>query len=262
MPRSVRLVVVGLLLLLDARPSRADDDACATAAVEGQKAERASHLLSAREQFLSCAAPTCVADIASQCSRWLAEVEQALPTLVIGARDEHGRDLIDVRVLLDGHAFVDRLDGRPLPVDPGVHTLRFESTGRKELEQTIVAREGQKERVFVVDLAPREVASRSKPALGYVLLAVGAATGASWGYFGIRGIVDHENCSANCSESQASSANRELLVADISAGVTLVAAGIGTWLLLRHASPPTGAAARLRVGPVPGGVAGVVGGSF
>jgi len=57
---------------------------------------------------------------------------------VLGAKDDAGTDAANVHVAFDGAPLTDRLDGKPLPVDPGVHVLRFERPGSKAAEVRLV----------------------------------------------------------------------------------------------------------------------------
>jgi hypothetical protein len=86
--------------------------------------------------------------------RWLGEVEQSLPTLIVAARDPAGGDLLDVRVWLDGRLLAERLDGRPWPVDPGPHVLRFEAARRLPERRQLLLSETEKNRR--IDLVLRE----------------------------------------------------------------------------------------------------------
>ena len=48
-------------------------------------------------------------------------------SVVPAAKDKKGRDIVDVKVSIDGKVVTETLDGKALPVDPGVHTFRFET---------------------------------------------------------------------------------------------------------------------------------------
>jgi hypothetical protein len=81
---------------------------------------------------------------------WAAPDAAAKPTLVLVVQDAQGRDLPNVRVTMDGAPLVERIDGRPVSVDPGEHHLLFRAEGMNPIETTVVARDGQhKLRVLV-----------------------------------------------------------------------------------------------------------------
>ena len=58
---------------------------CVSAYESGQRMKQRGALLEAREQFLSCAQPTCPEALASDCSRFLDEVELDIPSVVLSA---------------------------------------------------------------------------------------------------------------------------------------------------------------------------------
>ena len=86
------LVAAGLM----AAPSRADDKAaCLDAASKAQSLRDAHKLVEAREQLRACAAARCPAVVQNDCATWLVEVERALPTVVLAAKNTAGADLVD-----------------------------------------------------------------------------------------------------------------------------------------------------------------------
>ncbi len=124
----------------------ADDKAvCLSAASKGQTLRDAHKLIEAREQLRLCAAAQCPAVVQSDCAGWLADVERVLPTVVLSAKDAAGRDLVDVvKVSLDGQPLASVLDGQAVPVDPGMHTFRFERADGSATTQQALVREGAK----------------------------------------------------------------------------------------------------------------------
>jgi hypothetical protein len=81
-------------------------------------------------------------------------VGRQVPSVVLGARDAQGRDVADARALVDGEPVRDRLDGNPVPLDPGSHVVRFERPGAAPVEVTIVLRAGEKDRPVLATFAP------------------------------------------------------------------------------------------------------------
>src|SRR5215475_7621018 len=99
-------------------PVLADDRAeCAAAAEQGQQLRDEGKYRRAREQMLVCAREACPPPIRSDCGKWLTEVDRDAPTVVFGARDGRGSDVVDVKVSMDGQVILDRLDGKPVLVD-------------------------------------------------------------------------------------------------------------------------------------------------
>ena len=103
-----------------------------------------SRIVRAREE--------CPSIVRDDCVPWLVELDRAQPSVVVHARDEAGRDLVAVHVEIDGRTVAEALDGNPIPVDPGTHTVRCEATGRAPSEQRILVAQGDKGRPLTVDL--------------------------------------------------------------------------------------------------------------
>src|SRR5690606_3670574 len=142
-----------------------------------------------------------------------------LPTFVFGAQDPSGADLRDARVLVDGTPVGLTSGGRPIPLDPGHHTIRFEHRSFGTLTEEIVARGGEKNRVLVVrfrahasartDPRPAEVdaaahETRPVPLATWVLGAASAAALAVFAGFGATAVGDYYDwsCDVGCSRSE------------------------------------------------------------
>jgi hypothetical protein len=136
-------------------PARADDpSACFDAAETGQKLRAAHKLIEAREKLRLCLAPTCPATMRTDCSTWFNEIESAIPTVVLSAKDATGNDVLEVVVTVDDRPLVNRLDGAAIPMDPGPHTFRFQWPDGTSRERRSLVVEGQKDLVIAVSLAP------------------------------------------------------------------------------------------------------------
>jgi hypothetical protein len=144
--RTWSVLSAGALLALTASSARADDTkkVCTEAYDEAQSLRDAHKLRQAREQLRVCSQPACTAFIVKDCTAWLEAVERSLPTLVFSAKDRAGRDLLDVRVTVDGQLLVSTLDGEAVPVDPGPHTFRFERADGTSATQQVLVKEGDK----------------------------------------------------------------------------------------------------------------------
>jgi hypothetical protein len=231
-----------------ARDAVASDEvhACVVASDEGQKLRDDGKLIAAQERFLQCAGDTCPAPVRAACGNWRAEVEARLPSIVLGARDPSGHDLVLVRVFVDGILATERLTGAGLPIDPGPHTIRFES-GADVAEEMIVAHAGEKDRLVSVSLgsAPATTAlhesprgSRTPPAGAWILgLAGGVAIG-GFVFFGLSGQSDKDHLAQTCAGSETcgqhdvSTAHTKLIVADVLLGAGVLAlVGAAYWTL-------------------------------
>ncbi len=139
-----------------AAPARADDrndrkQACATAAEDAQQLRIDAKLKAARDRLLVCSRAECPATVLRDCSQWMNEVAALMPTVVLGARDAQGRDVLTAQVSIDGAVVASGLDGKAIEVDPGTHTFRFVSGGATA-EQAVLIREGEKGRSISVTL--------------------------------------------------------------------------------------------------------------
>jgi hypothetical protein len=134
--------------------ARADEKAaCLEAAGNGQTLRDAHKLIEARDQFRLCARAQCPAVIQQDCATWLEATEKSLPTVVVTAKSDSGGDLFDVKVTSDGQPFVGKLDGSAMAMNPGVHALHFEAAGGASLDQTVLIKEGEKDRAIAVALS-------------------------------------------------------------------------------------------------------------
>lgn len=252
---------------------------CAASAYEGQRLRDEGKLNDARSKFVQCGNPRCPSVVATDCAKWVTEVDARLPTIAIAAKDASGRDLEQVRVILDGKLVTERLDGRAIGVDPGGHTLRLEADGFPAFEERLVVLEGQKGRTVSAVLsgsAPRSapaVATSGDPLWPALLTGgIGVAGVGAFAFLGASGQSEKNHLSdtcaplGTCSEGDVSSARTKLLLADVSLGVGIVSLGAATYFLVRHLSTPRAAntAARIHVdvASLPSGAACTVNGSF
>lgn len=261
-PRPVG-VLVALVALATAGPpaiARADDaDACLQAPVEGQKLQREGKLLRARERFAACARQTCPAEIVQDCTRWTRQVEDALPSIVVAARDGAGRDVLDVRVAIDGEAPVPTT-ARALDLDPGAHKLVFSRDGSAPVDKDVFVREGEKNREVVATFAnlvpappppeppPPVPFERPIPTAAWIVGGVGVLGVVSFTTFGILGVSERSShhCDVGCATSDKEAVDTKFRVADVSLAVGVIALGIATWIFLARPTATRAAHATLR----------------
>ncbi len=195
--------------LLATSPAFADDKAtCLDASLQAQSLRAAHKLVEAREQLRVCATSRCPAVVAADCSSWLAEVENALPSIVVSARSATGTDLVDVRVSVDGKPLVSKLDGQAMPMNAGAHTFHFEGADGPGLDQQFVVKEGEKNQAVAVvlgapapapDHAPEAVQPSSAwKTVGWILGGVGIV---GLGVGTAAGIVATGDKSSDCTGS-------------------------------------------------------------
>lgn len=257
-----------------ARAARGDAEACARAAEKAQDLRSSGRLLEARDRLRVCVAPVCPAFVRRDCAQWESDLEASIPTVVVAARSRDGRDLVEVRVTVDGAPFAESIDGIAKPLDPGEHRFRFEAAGSPPVEQIIVLREGEKRRAVEVTFAapePAATAPRGAPpasaepphaaadatsstptrgpwpwVLGGVgLVAASAGAALAWAALGDYHSLQ-QGCGATgaCASSQVGPVRTRMWVADVAIASGVVSLGVAGWLALR---------------PLPGGAAVQVG---
>jgi len=148
-----------------------DKEACIAAAEQGQSQRDDGKYRAARTAFVRCSADSCPRVVVESCTKWLHEIDENAPTIVLGAKDEQGTDLTDVAVTFDGAPFAIVLDGKPIEVDTGEHVLHFERPGSIPVDQRIVLRAGEKARGVSVTL---KAANASEPSASTSVESSGA----------------------------------------------------------------------------------------
>jgi hypothetical protein len=284
MKRALTLALVAGLLGAEGTALAAGDlDTCVDANEKAQKLRDEGKLRAAREQMLICARDVCPGPVKKDCTEGIEKLDAAAPTLVIGAKDAQGRDAVQVKVTVDGQPLTDKLDGKPVVVDPGEHTFRFEIAGAKPLEERLVIKTGEKNRVVNVSFGgetapvptptptPTQDAGGGAGFLPYALIGVGVVGLGMFTFFGLKGkgeIDDLKNScgkTSSCAQSDVDDAKGKLIVADVSGALGLVAAGVGVYLLVTAKPAPVSVktgSTRFDVAPLPGGGMAGLSGSF
>jgi hypothetical protein len=127
---------------------------CIAASDRGIDLRKQGKLVEARQVLATCAAAACGADISNVCRKRIATINAALPSIVFLPKDASGADILGATVTIDGAVTAQALDGRPLSLDPGAHTFRFEAAGQPPLERSFVLIEGAHDRQERVDIGP------------------------------------------------------------------------------------------------------------
>jgi hypothetical protein len=258
MRRGLALLIAVALQAGTSGDARADEkQRCVAASEEGQELRDNGNYRRAREAFTTCAKDTCPQLVRRDCAHWQAELEDTWPSVIVGAKDGKGNDLVDVRVLLDGEPLLTKLDGKPTRVNPGEHVLRCEAEGLPTTETRVVIRAGEKNRVIQVQLGNASVTppkgeeehathtpssessgpSETKRTSAIAFGAIALAAFGSEAYFGLTGLSDRSTlmsqpCAqhATCSQSSVDSIRTKFTVADISLGVGLASAALAVYL--------------------------------
>jgi len=258
----------------DAAPSKKQ---CIAAAEVGQQLRSSGRLIEARRALAACTTGSCPTLVRRDCGRWIEEIDAALPSVNVKLEDAGGLDTAEGRVLLDGEPMLRVADGRATPLDPGVHKLVWVRDPGRNVELEVVVREGERNRVLVLRVAPSGLVPRSAAAgdpvegprsptspvasplpwiVGGLGIAVGAAGGILWGI----GLNDRSNLSASCAPAHAcaqgdvDASRTKLIVGDVLAGVGVLAVAGAVLLLLTQkadASARAGLMPSLAVGDSP-----------
>jgi hypothetical protein len=239
-------------LALGTASARADVKAdCVDASDQGQTSRDQGKLIDARARFAACVSDACPHVVRVDCAKWLADVDDRMPTILVRAKDRRGLDILDLRVTVDGAPIA--VDGRFVPIDPGVHTFRFEHEGSVPMEQRLLVREREKNRVLDVTLEDvRRLPdmpvyadpppARPFPVAAAIAAGVSLVGVAGFAYFGAtaKSDLDHlrNTCEPSCAQSDVDSARTKWIVANVSIGVAVVAAGVAVWLFLTRPEAP------------------------
>jgi hypothetical protein len=290
--RATLAVAAFVIVLGGASPrARAGDPTtldCLTANESALTLRNQHALRAARAQLLMCSAASCPADVRNECIRRVGEVNEAMPTIVLEAKDASGHSLIAVTVKMDDELLAPRLEGTALSIDPGPHTFTFAVAGQAPIEKPLLILEGEKDRrervVFesvgkpepartldASDLAASPLTGGGPSRLGVqrtVGLALASAGVVALGVgatYALVAISRRDTASAACPDrctdpsgvdlwNRARSAGDVATIAFVAGGAAVVG-GVAVWLLARpRAEPPP--RAQLGFGPHSVGVLG------
>lgn len=221
---------------------------CIAAADEGQKLRDDGKLTAAREKFIACAAKACPGAVAKQCSQWLVDAEHDTPSVTFRALDEHGKETLDVRILIDGVQALAAIEARALPVDPGEHTVRFERANGGAVEDKVMLRPGEKNRIIELSFQPKTAPVIAKPLapvvlppqeeardfhvpmLGWIGIGVTVAGGVMTAAFAISANGDESNlretCAPACNSSDKSGIDTKVVLANVGLGIGIAGLGV------------------------------------
>jgi hypothetical protein len=269
-----------------ARAARTDDkEQCISAAEQGQDLRDDNKYQLARHAFSRCEQASCPALVRQDCTQWLQELDDKTPTIVLAAQDAGGHDLTEVKVTVDGALVVSLLDGMPLSIDPGEHLLRYEAAGFTAVEDHIVIRAGQKNRILSVQFGgksqlepaaaagapdvvqpetPAESPRPQLPAPSVTRVTRATPSPAAWAfgglalaafgseaYFALTAIAERNAdlapgaCAPHCGQSEKSSIWSKAVLSDVSLGVGIASAGLAAYFFFLSPRGPTGRVGRV-----------------
>ena len=126
-------------------------DSCIKASEDGNELHKNTDLIGARTAWSACAASTCPAEVADYCRSRLVQVTKAIPSIVLAAKDGGGRDLLGVKLTIDG---VGHPEGIAIELNPGRHTFLFEAPGQQPVTRDFILSEGERDRRETIVIGP------------------------------------------------------------------------------------------------------------
>lgn len=288
-PRRARLVAapVACAALALALPRKvqgeepsATTQACMAAYESVQDLRADGKLRAAKSRAIECARAACPEALVKDCRQWLDQINLSLPSVVFDVRNRDGDFVAETAIYVDGERIADKLEGRAVAVDPGVHRIRAESASHQPTEMQIVVQEGQRNQKVAIVVAGQSSVDQSDsgvedvpdgerpvPAAAWVfggVSVVGLVVGGAFLGVGLAKREDLDACRPNCAGGDVDAMMRYLVVGDIAlaAGVVSAAAALTIYLTRPATSSTSRARTILALQPLPEGLSAVVGASF
>ena len=234
----IALAILSFGLLLGSAATAHADTACIAAYEQTQTLRKDGRPGAAKAQAAICARESCPALLTKDCTKWLAELDVVIPSVVLDPRAPNGGLRSDVRVKIDGTPFTDKIDAKPVVLEPGSHTFLFEAEGAIAIERTVVLREGEKSKKVTVTMAAAPVAAvteRPIPLGFWVFSGVAVASLATSAVFAIDGLgkkSDLDQCKPRCAPDDVDAMSTRFTFADVALGAGVVAGAAAIYVLL------------------------------
>jgi hypothetical protein len=230
---------------LHSKPCRAQSNPkneCVASYQQAQVSRQEGDLLKAQQELVSCAGAGCPDAMQADCSRWLEEVQAALPSVVFRALTSSGADIADARIELDAQP-ERALDGRSITLNPGKHQVTVRAPHFAPVTLQVQFAEGQKLRQQALTLHPitdrpsasgskSQTAARRFTALQWVGVSSAVAGVLGLTYFGLKaraGDSDLGACSPFCSKEAVADVKGNYIAANVSLGVGLIGLAVGAF---------------------------------
>jgi hypothetical protein len=255
--------------------------ACLQASDKAQQLRVAGKLLAARDTLRICVQDSCPGVVRDACAQWLNEVQASLPSIVIGAKDADGKDILDLKVSIDGKLVTEHPGGLAVAIDPGRHKMKYEKPDGVVLEEEILVGEGAKNREVEVVFpgAPKPAVATPNGSVGHGPKGASTFNTAMGAMFGVVGAgalgaalyldlsatsdvnaLEQSSCAktASCSSSRVNQDQLDYDLAGVGLGVGIAAVGVAVYVLIAHPfgdrpSSGTSSGTAFRVVPSPHG---------
>lgn len=268
------------LSLLGSNAHAQDIDACVDAAEASQRQRGEGKYLDARQNLILCARAGCPAVIVAECTRDIAALDAAIPTVVFSVAGLTAEQTAGVRVRVESRPEELPIDGKPVPIDPGWHVVTFQLPTGATDQLRVLAKVGEKNRLVELVRRPEKSKTIQSPGsgdarreaapnwLGYSLITGGSLLVGGGAFFWVHGRGDlqdlRDGCgaTASCEQGDVDDARRTILIGDVLAGAGIVMAGIGTYLLVSGSSEIGGTQVEVGTAVTPSSHNLIVRGSF
>jgi hypothetical protein len=90
--------------------------------------------------------------VRQKCAARYAQLEADIPSVIPIVTDASGAPRSDVQVTIDGVVLTSELDGRPLPVDPGLHAFAFATDAGVLATKKVLIVQGERNRPISIDM--------------------------------------------------------------------------------------------------------------
>lgn len=268
--RGAGFTLVGICIVVGSQffvsTARADSkQECSDAYEKTQVMRDADKIDEGIEQAQVCARDVCAKFVRDDCSKWKAELEARVASIIVEAVDASGAPVTEGSVTLDGVPWLDQLGGTAHAVSKGAHILEINVKGAVPHKQSITIQEGEKNRKITITMVAK-AASDKEPvsgvhriapwvvgSFGVAALIGGAVTGGlvveAYSVVQDECFDDTETCTPDGFDAQ----SRGHLLGPLTTGLlvgggVLVAAGIIWLVVARRAEEP--AATSFFIGPV------------
>ena len=247
------------------------DATCIAAYEQTQTLRKDGKPGAAKAQAAICAKDSCPALLTKDCTKWLAELEPLVPSVILDPRVPSGGVRADVRVKLDGAALAEKIDGKALVVEAGSHTFVFEAEGAAPVERVVVVREGEKNKKLTVMMLPPATATaleRPIPIGVWIFGALSAVALGTAGVFALDGLgrkSDLDACKPHCSADDVDAMSTQFTFADVALGAGVMAGIAAAYLFFTRptveAAQPGMVSRRMRPVPFASPLPGAAGGA-
>ena len=137
------------------RPAREDKRACVESYYKAKESIQAGRLIEVKEPLGKCARAVCGSFLKQECTKLYVQMDADVPSvvpIVVDAPAGGAGAAFEVR--MDGELLTSKLDGLPIPVNPGWHEFTFSTGDRIFATQKILIAQGQRNRAISVSQGP------------------------------------------------------------------------------------------------------------